>query len=64
MVVNTISLQKLKSTLQIYKHILKQMNQINPSPSMFYENGMMNFNYFQNYMADDMKNLFYMQILQ
>jgi hypothetical protein len=40
------------------------MNQINPSQFMYYDNGMMNFNYFQNFMGDDMKNMLYMQILQ
>lgn len=37
---------------------------MNPSQFMYYDNGMMNFNCFQNYMVDDIKNMLYMKILQ
>ena len=33
-------------------------------PFVFYDNGMMNFNYLQNYMTEDFRNFFYMRILQ
>lgn len=36
---------------------------MDPSQSLYYENGMMNFAYFQNLMVDDMKNKLYMKIL-
>ena len=37
---------------------------MNPNQAMYFENGMMNFNYFHSFMRGDMTNMIYMKILQ